>query len=103
MQQGLRMRSAIQMIGLLSPLAAFAGIAPAAAAPRDSPEARQACTPEVFRLCNDFVPDTGKITACLERNHASLVPACRRFISGPAPRGHKRPRYVRHIYSTHYY
>jgi hypothetical protein len=98
MKHGSLMRSAFKTIGLLLPLAALAGIMPAAAQVRDSPEARQACTPEVFRLCNDFVPDAGKITACLQRNRVRLVPECRRFISGGvAPRRHVVHHHLRRV------
>jgi len=76
-------------------LAFSAGAGLAAPVPRDSPEARQACTPEVFRLCNEFVPDVGRITACLQRNRTQLVPECRRFMGGgevrrPIRRRHRR-------------
>jgi len=96
MKHGFRMRTAVQMIGCLLPLAVWVAITPAAAQ-TDTPEARQACTPEVFRVCNDAVPDRDKIVACLQRNRAYLAPACRRFISAPASHVHKRPRHVRRV------
>jgi hypothetical protein len=81
------------MVGMALAFSAGAGVA--APAPRDSPEARQACMPEVFRLCNEFVPDVGRITVCLQRNRVRLVPDCRRFIGGgevrrPIRRRHRR-------------
>jgi hypothetical protein len=82
------MRSAVLAAALLFPLAAIGSVRPVVA--QGTPEARQACTPEVFRLCNEFVPDARKITACLQRNRASLNPDCRRFISGGEPRRHVR-------------
>jgi hypothetical protein len=45
--------------------------------------AEQACTPDVMRLCQQFVPDHGRIGACLKRNSRQLSPACRSVVSGP--------------------
>lgn len=41
-----------------------------------SAEAEQACTPDVFRLCNAFIPDRGRITACLRANRRALSAPC---------------------------
>jgi hypothetical protein len=53
------------------------GFAPAPAAAQGTPEQQQACTPDVMRLCSAFVPDVAKITVCMNRNRASISPACR--------------------------
>jgi len=53
------------------------GFMPAPAAAQGTPEQQQACTPDVMRLCNAFVPDIPKITVCMRRNWASVSPACR--------------------------
>ncbi len=50
-----------------------------------SPEEEQACTPDAFRLCSSEIPDEGRITACMERQKASLSPACKVFFQTPAP------------------
>ena len=88
-----RLRTVVLAAALFLPLAAIAGINPAAA--QGTPEQRQACTPEVFRLCNQFVPDAARITACLERNRTRLVPECRRALSGGEPRHYYSRRHVR--------
>lgn len=50
--------------------------APARAqAPPINPE--QACTPDVMRLCSDFIPDRREITACLIKQRRALSPDCR--------------------------
>jgi hypothetical protein len=36
-----------------------------------------ACTPDVFRLCGDQIPDTNRIVACLRQNTAQLSGDCR--------------------------
>ena len=44
---------------------------------------RQACEPDVYRLCNDYVPDVDRIVACLKANRRALAPACRAVMSRP--------------------
>lgn len=48
---------------------------------RGSKEQQEACTPDVYRLCNDAVPDEKRIVACLKHNRSKLSPACRRVFS----------------------
>lgn len=43
---------------------------------------RRACEPDVFRLCNEFIPDHAAITNCLGRNKARLNPDCRAVFEG---------------------
>ena len=38
---------------------------------------REACTPDVLRLCSSFMPDADAITACLKQRKADLSGACR--------------------------
>ena len=55
----------------------------AAAAPASSQEYRgtweqqMACTPDVWRLCSDQVPDVNRIVACLRQNTPQLSNNCR--------------------------
>jgi hypothetical protein len=44
---------------------------------------RRACTPDVQRLCNNYVPDVDQIVACLKRSQASLSPACAEVFAVP--------------------
>jgi hypothetical protein len=37
---------------------------------------REACTPDVFRLCGAYIPDVDRITACLKGNGSRLSKAC---------------------------
>lgn len=46
---------------------------------------RNACKPDVFRLCSNFIPDPAAITTCLERNRAKLSPACQ-AVFAPSPK-----------------
>jgi hypothetical protein len=36
-----------------------------------------ACTPDVFRLCGEHIPDANRILACLQQNTAQLSASCR--------------------------
>jgi hypothetical protein len=56
-------------------------LAPMAAA--RAQDAQSACTPDVFRLCSQFIPNRGPIVACLTRSRALLSPACRAFFKAP--------------------
>ena len=51
----------------------LAGVAPAAAYTQQDADA---CTPDAFRLCVPFIPDAGKIEACLRANRKQLTPGC---------------------------
>jgi hypothetical protein len=41
-----------------------------------TPEQQDACKPDVFRLCGNFIPDVDRIVACLKYNEPNLSPAC---------------------------
>jgi len=40
-------------------------------------EQQMACTPDVWRLCGDQIPDVSRIVACLQRNTPNLSSSCR--------------------------
>lgn len=40
-------------------------------------EQQMACTPDVWRLCSDQIPDTNRIVACLQQNAPNLSSGCR--------------------------
>jgi hypothetical protein len=67
------------LLGLLSLMAS-----PAPSVGQGTPEQRQACTPDVFRLCSMFIPDSDQITACLKDKTAELSDACKLVISAGA-------------------
>jgi hypothetical protein len=56
-------------------LALMLGAATSAAA-QGSDHDREACTPDVFRLCGAYVPDVDRITACLRGNCPRLSRPC---------------------------
>ena len=53
------------------------------AARAEREEDREACTPEVHRLCGQYIPDRERIIQCLKSNMRNLVPACRKVMSRP--------------------
>lgn len=44
---------------------------------RGTMEQQMACTPYVWRLCSDQIPDVNRITACLQQNAPQLSSGCR--------------------------
>ena len=72
-----RARTKTMLIALL----VGAAVLPAAAE-QGTPDDRRACTPDVFRLCGEFIPDASRITACLHQRVRDLSPACRLVFTG---------------------
>jgi hypothetical protein len=66
-----------------------------------SMEQQLACTPDVFRLCGEQIPDVNRIVACLRQNTPQLSGRCRAVFDSnantpdPAAPGRRddRPRY----------
>jgi hypothetical protein len=69
-----------------------AGLTSTPVAAQGTPEQQQACQSDAFRLCNEFIPDVARTSACMARKRASLSPACRSEFSHPshAVRSHRR-------------
>ena len=56
----------------------MSAIAPASSQEyRGTWEQQMACTPDVWRLCSDQVPDVSRIVACLRQNTPQLSNNCR--------------------------
>jgi hypothetical protein len=53
---------------------------PAIAQDQGTSDERQACEPDVNRLCSEFIPDRSKIIVCLNQKVRQLSPACRSVI-----------------------
>src|SRR5215210_4484557 len=47
----------------------------------ETPEERQACTDDAFRVCQQAIPDRGRVFACLIQNSATLSSLCRRALA----------------------
>jgi hypothetical protein len=62
-------------------------------------EQQMACTPDVWRLCSDQIPDAGRIVTCLRQNTPQLSSNCRSVFESnasaqqpTAPRVPQQPR-----------
>jgi len=51
------------------------------AALAETPEERQACTDDAFRVCQQAVPDRDRVFACLVQNSTALSPLCRKALA----------------------
>ncbi len=66
------------VLGLAVALGGAGIIAPASSQEyRGTWEQQMACTPDVWRLCGDQIPDVGQIVACLRQNTPQLSSNCR--------------------------
>jgi hypothetical protein len=63
-------------------LAGFAISATPVAAQPNRAEAEQLCTPDVMRLCNEFIPDPNRIVRCLKAKRRQLSPGCHAVLAG---------------------
>jgi hypothetical protein len=85
-------RTAQRRLGPVLGLAAFLGLAltfasSPAAAQQWTPEQRAACEPDAMRLCNQYVPDVQRVSACMSHYRRYLSPACRAAFGGGARKG----------------
>ena len=77
LQSTLRRRGAVALIALALTFA----ISPAAAQ-QWTPKQRAACEPDAMRLCNQYVPDVQRVSACMSHYRRYLSPACRAVFYG---------------------
>jgi hypothetical protein len=56
---------------------------PLGAARAESSQDREACTPDVYAHCGEFIPDRERIVACLKQKIRQLSPACRQVMRKP--------------------
>ena len=89
------------VLSLAIAIGAMGAIAPASSQEyRGTWEQQMACTPDVWRLCSDQVPDVSRIVACLRQNTSQLSTNCRAVFESqadaqPAPRGQQNAPRVR--------
>ncbi len=55
---------------------AFLLVSPTFAFAQGTPQQREACTPDAFRLCGAYLPDPDGVEACLRASGPRLNPAC---------------------------
>jgi len=82
-------------------LCGFLACHPGGAAAQDSPDVRQACTPDAMRLCSDVIPDVPKITACMTAKYSQLSDGCRLAMGRLHGGGRGRVRRVAEKHRSH--
>ena len=79
------MRTQRIVLSLAVAIGAAGVIAPASSQEyRGTWEQQMACTPDVWRLCGDQIPDVGRIVACLRQNTPQLSSNCRAVFESSA-------------------
>jgi hypothetical protein len=73
--------------GALTLLIVAASTRPAAAQASD---AADRCTPDVMRLCNEFIPDADRIVTCLKSKRRQLTPSCASALQPQGSRSSRR-------------
>lgn len=88
-----KLRPSTGVAALIGLTLAFASL-PAAAQQQPqgqwTQEQRAACEPDAMRLCNQYVPDVQRISACMAHYRRYLSAACRRVFD--SQRKHPRRR-----------
>jgi hypothetical protein len=73
------------VLGLAVAIAGIGTVAPASSQEyRGTWEQQMACTPDVWRLCGDQIPDVSRIVACLRQNKPQLSSGCRAVFESQA-------------------
>ena len=70
-----------------------AGSTPASA---QAPDAAERCTPDVMRLCSEYIPDANRIVGCLKAKRRQLSPSCRSALTSGGGSKAKQRRARRH-------
>lgn len=72
------------------------GISSSSTARAQAVDAETACTPDVMSLCNEAIPDRGKIVACLRAKRKQVSMTCRQAMASQgAKKSTKRRRAAR--------
>ena len=74
------LRPTLGVAALLGLALTFASLPATAQQPQGqwTPEQRAACEPDAMRLCNQYVPDVQRVTACMMHYRRYLSAACRK-------------------------
>ena len=75
-------------MNLIAVVAASVGGSGAAVA-QGTMQQQNACEPDVFRLCGNYIPNVGEIVACLRGNEARLSQPCHQVMFSDHP-GYER-------------
>ncbi len=75
---------------------------------QDMQAGQQACGNDVFSLCQQDIPDQGRIAACLRKNFSRVSPGCRAFMASYGKKGSRyasghHQRHASHYNRHHHY
>jgi hypothetical protein len=76
-------------IGVLTIVMVAGATKPAAAQASD---AADRCTPDVMRLCSEYIPDADRIVVCLKAKRRQLTPSCLSALTGDGKTKRRRAR-----------
>jgi len=84
-----KLRPTLGVAALLGFALTFASLPAAAQQPQGqwTPEQRAACEPDAMRLCNQYVPDVQRVTACMTHYRRYLSAACRKVFESQRGKG----------------
>jgi hypothetical protein len=68
-----KLNAIVLMVAIMAPLPAIAY----------TQQDADACTPDAFRLCQNAIPDAGRVAQCLIANKQQLSPACTSVFNRP--------------------
>src|ERR1700691_2946898 len=72
-----------------------------AAGAQGSDAAREACTPDAMRLCNEFIPDEARVRSCMLSKRSQLSEACRLAMRTRASEGERGEARYHHHHRHH--
>ena len=81
------------MAGVLTALMVAGATKPAAAQASD---AADRCTPDVMRLCSEFIPDADRIVVCLKSKRKQLSTSCYTALTSGGTKSAKSKKKRRH-------
>ena len=88
----------LAITGLLTGLSLAVWATPATAQRGDDMRGggQNPCVGDAQKLCNEFIPDRGKVASCLFKNKPSLTPACRAELGGGGAKATRKGKGKRH-------
>ena len=76
MQKSLKLRSRLLLCAAAAVLTIVIAAPTATPAAAQASDAADRCTPDVMRLCSEFIPDADRIVVCLKAKRKQLSPSC---------------------------
>ncbi len=70
---------------------------------------KEACTPDAYRLCGAYIPDSDRVAACMQANVANLSPPCKAVfqpvqpVAQAVPESRRRARKITTSYDRRYH